>query len=224
VSIADWPLDQRPREKLLKHGAERLSDAELLSLFLRTGTPGKDAVQVGQELLNAFGGVVGLFSASLEALGRIKGLGAAKQVQVIALREMATRILFGEMLVKQPLASPQSVRDYLRLSLLGREREVFVVVFLDAQNQVIDMEEIFMGTLTQTSVYPREVVRRALARNAAAVIFAHNHPSGTPEPSKSDESLTHLLKEALQLVDVRVLDHFIVAGNRIVSFAERGMI
>ncbi len=224
MSISDWPEDQRPREKLLKRGPASLSDAELLAIFLRTGMVGKNAVQLGQELLTRFDGIAGLFGTPPEALGEIKGLGSAKLVQLLSVRELAARILSGELKARTHLCTPQAVRDFLRLTLMNHEREVFVVVFLDAQHRVIASEELFAGTLTQTSVYPREVVKRALARNAAAVIFAHNHPSGVAEPSRADELLTATLRRSLDLVDVRVLDHFVVAGPAILSFAERGLL
>lgn len=224
MSINDWPEDQRPRERLLKHGAPHLSDAELLAIILRTGVVGKSAIQLAQELLIACGGIAGLLTASTHTLEQVKGLGMAKRVQLLSVKELAVRALRAEMTSLNALNSPQSVRDYLRFSLLGQEREVFVVVFLDAQHRVIASEELFAGTLTQTSVFPREVVKRSLARNAAAVIFAHNHPSGVTEPSRADELLTTTLKRALDLVDVRVLDHFVVAGSAILSFAERGLL
>ncbi|MFN0313788.1 MAG: DNA repair protein RadC [Burkholderiales bacterium] len=224
MSISTWPQDQRPREKLLKQGAASLSDAELLAIFLRTGVRGKNAVQLGQDLLNAFDGVAGLFASAPEALSEVKGLGPAKLVQLLAVKELAARVLSGELRQRDSLTSPQAVKDYLRLKLMHLGREVFVVVFLDAQHRVITSEELFAGTLTQTSVYPREIVKRCLALNAAAVIFAHNHPSGVAEPSRADELLTATLKRTLELVDVRVLDHFVVGGSGILSFAERGLL
>ncbi len=224
MSISTWPQDQRPREKLLKQGPSSLNDAELLAIFLRTGVRGKNAIQLGQDLLNAFDGVAGLFASAPEALSKIKGLGPAKLVQILAIKELAARVLLGELRQRDSLNSPQAVKDYLRLSLMNRDREVFVAVFLDAQHRVIASEELFSGTLTQTSVYPREIVKRALAHNAAAVIFAHNHPSGVAEPSRADEMLTATLKRTLDLVEVRVLDHFVVGGSTILSFAERGLL
>lgn len=224
MSLRDWPEPQRPREKLLTLGAEALSDAELLALMLRTGTRGRNAVQFGQDLLNTFGGVLGLFSASAKTLQSVKGLGPAKAVQMLALRELAKRMLSGEMRAGTVLSNPSSVRDYLRLTLQARPREVFAIVFLDVRNRVLGVEELFEGTLTQTSVYPREVVRRALDYNAAAVILAHNHPSGVADPSRADEQLTAVLRDALALVDIRVLDHLVVAGSELLSFAERGLL
>lgn len=224
VAITDWPADERPREKLMSKGAGALSDAELLAIFLRVGVTGKSAVDLARDLLAEFGSLNGIFSASREALTMVHGMGDSKYVQVQAIFEMARRALQEEMQQRDALTSPQAVRDYLCLKLGNLTREVFVVLFLDAQNRVLVQEELFAGTLTQTSVYPREVVKRALHHNAAAVIFAHNHPSGVAEPSRADESLTSALKQALGLVDVRVLDHFVIAGNVAVSFAERGLL
>jgi len=224
MTIKDWPADDRPREKLLAKGADALSDAELLAIFLRTGTRGRSAVQLAQDVLRDFGGLPGLFAATPASLDRIKGLGSAKSVVLRAVREIVQRLLSAELRQRDVLTSPRAVRDYLRLRLQGLEYEVFMALFLDAQNRVIAAEELFRGTLTQTSVYPREVVKRALHHNAGALIFAHNHPSGVAEPSRSDEALTQALKQALGLVDVKVLDHFIVAGSGCLSFAERGLL
>jgi DNA repair protein RadC len=224
MAITDWPADERPREKLLAQGAQALSDAELLAIFLRVGVVGKSAVDLARDLLNEFGSLNGIFSADRTALTAINGMGDSKFVQLQAIFEMSRRALQEEMQERDALASPQAVRDYLKLRLGSLPREVFMVLFLDAQNRVMATEELFSGTLTQTSVYPREVVKRSLHYNAAAVIFAHNHPSGVAEPSRADELLTRALKEALALVDVKVLDHFVVAGNAAVSFAERGLL
>jgi DNA repair protein RadC len=224
MSITDWPAGERPREKLLQRGAASLSDAELLAIFLRTGVVGKSAVDLARELLTRFGNLTQLFAASEKDFCETHGMGQAKYVQLQAVLEMSRRALQEEMHSGDALNSPSAVRDYLRLQLRGREQEVFMVIFLDAQHRVVAAEEMFHGTLTQTSVYPREVVKRALALNAAAVILAHNHPSGVTEPSQSDQLLTDALKQALALVDVRVLDHFIVAGSGCLSFAERGMV
>ena len=223
MAISDWPESERPRERLLGRGAASLSDAELVAVLLRTGIPGKSAVDLAREMIGAFGGVAGLLAAG-PALRRIKGLGAAKSAQFIAAIELARRSIDQRLRQGTALTSPGSVRDYLRLSLASREHEVFVCIWVDAQHKVIAIEEPFRGTLTQTSVYPREIVKAALAANAAAVIFAHNHPSGVAQPSRADELLTRNLKEALALVDVKVLDHFIVAGNQAISFAERGLL
>ncbi|PTR17037.1 DNA replication and repair protein RadC [Nitrosospira sp. Nsp2] len=224
MAIPDWPESERPREKLLKNGAANLSDAELLAIFLRTGIAGKSAVDLARELLTCFNGLTGLFSADQIAFCAVPGMGPAKYAQLQAVLEMARRALEEKMKSGDAMSSPQSVRDYLRLTLQGKKHEIFVGIFLDAQNRTIAAEELFKGTLTQTSVYPREVVKRALHHNAAAIIFAHNHPSGLAEPSRADEILTQSLKQALALVDVNVLDHFIVGGGTAMSFAERGLI
>lgn len=205
-------------------GAGVLSDAELVALLLRTGIAGKSAVDLARELLAGFGGLSGLLCADHAALRKVKGLGSAKLAQLAAVLELSRRTLGEELRTRSALTSPQAVRDYLRLALGGKEHEVFVVLFLDAQHRVLSTQELFRGTLTQTSVYPREIVKAALKANAAAVIFAHNHPSGVAEPSQADELLTRQLKEALSLVDVKVLDHFIVAGRATLSFAERGLL
>jgi len=223
MAISDWPLAERPRERLLADGAAVLTDAELLAVLLRTGVAGKSAVQLARELLARFGSVAGLLGAG-DALLEVKGLGTAKSAQLSAAVELARRSLRDELKNGAALTSPGAVRDYLRLALGGREHEVFVCIWLDAQHRVLKAEEMFRGTLTQTSVYPREVVKAALGSNAAAVIFAHNHPSGAAQPSQADELLTRNLKEALALVEVKVLDHFIVAGRHAVSFAERGLL
>lgn len=224
MAITDWPADERPRERLLKQGAAALSDAELLAIFLRTGIPGKSAVDLARELIQRFGSLNALFAATEQEFCAIPGMGAAKYAQLQAVVEMARRALKEEIAARDALSSPQAVRDYLRLHLGALPHEIFLGLFLDAQNRIIASEELFRGTLSQTSVYPREVVKRALHHNAAALIFAHNHPSGVAEPSNADQLLTQALKSALGLVDVRVLDHFVVAGNGVVSFAERGMV
>jgi DNA repair protein RadC len=224
MAITEWPVDERPRERLMKQGAAALSDAELLAIFLRVGVRGKSAVDLGRELVSHFGTLAQLFSASESALCDIKGMGTAKYAQLQAVLEMARRALGEKMKHTDALNSPQAVRDYLRLTLARLPHEVFVSVFLTAQNRVIAVEELFRGTLTQTSVYPREIVKRALAHNAAAVILAHNHPSGEASPSAADRSLTKALADALALVDVRVLDHFIVAPGAAMSFAEQGIL
>ena len=223
MPITDWPLLERPREKLLDKGADALSDAELLAILLRTGSRGKSAVDLARELLQRCGGVAGLLGGTAR-LKQVKGLGAAKAAQFAAAIELAQRSIRQGLQAASVLTSPGAVRDYLRLALGGRESEAFVCLWLDAQHRVLRCEEMFRGTLTQTSVYPREIVKAALAVNAAAVIFAHNHPSGVAQPSRADELLTQELKQALALVDVKVLDHFIVAGTQALSFAERGLL
>jgi len=223
MAITDWPLQERPRERLLALGPASLADAELVAILLRTGVKGKSAVDLARQLLARFGSVSALLEAgSTDA--EMPGLGGAKLAQLKAALELARRALKEEISSRDALSSPRAVRDYLRLTLAGREQEVFAVLLLDAQHRVIACEELFQGTLTQTSVYPREVVKCALKHNAAAVIFAHNHPSGIAEPSHADEILTRSLKSALALVDIQVLDHFIVAGARTMSFAERGLL
>jgi DNA repair protein RadC len=222
MAITDWPEGERPREKLLQRGAASLSEAELLAIFLRVGVRGKSAVDLARDLLAHFGGLGRLFAAGQEAFAAFPGMGPAKYAQLQAVLEMARRALSERMQHEDALTSPGAVRDYLRLKLGGLGHEVFVAVFVDAQNRVLETEELFRGTLTQTSVYPREVVKRALFHNAGGVILAHNHPSGAAEPSQADRWLTDQLRQALALVDVRVLDHFVVAGNQALSFAERG--
>ncbi|MBZ0093613.1 MAG: RadC family protein [Burkholderiales bacterium] len=222
MAITDWPEGERPREKLLQRGAASLSDAELLAIFLRTGVAGLSAVDLARTLLQHFGNLTALFASDLKQFGAMHGMGPAKYVQLQAVLEMARRALGEEIRSGDAMASPAAVRDYLRLQLQGLRHEVFIGVFLDAQNRVIGVEELFRGTLTQTSVYPREVVKRALHHNAAALIFAHNHPSGVAEPSHADMALTAALKQALALVDVNVLDHFIVGSGCALSLAERG--
>ena len=222
--IKDLPLAARPREKLLALGPGALADTELLALLLRTGLAGQGVMQLADQVLRAFDGFAGLLEASAADLKRVKGLGPAKRAEIVAVLEIARRSL-AEPLKKRPLLDmPSRVKDYLKLHLAGREHEVFAVLFLDARHQLLAMEEMFRGTLTQTSVYPREVVKRALQRNAAAVMLAHNHPSGVAEPSRADEFLTQTLKSALALVDVRVLDHLVVGRESVVSFAERGLL
>ena len=224
MAITAWPAAERPRERLLAQGAQALSDAELLAIFLRTGVNGKSAVDLARELLARFGSLTALCASDETRFCEVPGLGPAKYAQLMAVMEMARRALREEITRNDALTSPQAVRDYLRLNLQSREHEVFVAVFLDTQHRVIEVEELFRGSLKETSVYPREVVKRALALNAAAVIFAHNHPSGVAEPSFADEAITRTLKQSLALVDVRVLDHFIVAAGGGVSLAERGMV
>ena len=224
MAITDWPEGERPREKLLARGAAALSDAELLAIFLRTGVTGKSAVDLARELLNQFGNLTQLFATSEADFCAVHGMGQAKYVQLQAVLEMSRRALQEQLQRGDALNSPRAVRDYLQLLLASRSQEVFVVLFLDTQHRVLATEELFHGTLGQTSVYPREVVKRALAHNAAAVILAHNHPSGVAEPSQSDQLLTDALKQALALVDVRVLDHFVVALGKTLSFAEKGLL
>jgi len=222
MAITDWPEDQRPRERLIRHGAAALSNAELLAVFLRVGVAGKSAVDLGRDIVTHFGSLKAMFSTSLDGFSAINGLGPAKYAQLQAVLELARRSLAEDMQAGATLNSPKTVTQYLQLLLGGKAHESFAVLFLDVKNRLIACEELFRGTLTQASVYPREVVKSALAHNAAGVILAHNHPSGTPDPSPADHTLTHALKSALALVDVRVLDHFVVAGRHVYSFAEHG--
>jgi DNA repair protein RadC len=226
MAITDWPENERPRERLLALGPQALSDAELLAIFLRVGVKGKSAVDLARDLLAYVdGSLARLTETPAKELAKLPGLGPAKATQLAATLELARRSLAEEMKGRDLLASPGAARDWLKLKLGGLAHEVFGALWLDAQNRLIGWDELFRGTLTQTSVYPREVVKQALTRNAAAVILAHNHPSGLTEPSAADEVLTRSLKEALGLVDVRVLDHFIVAGRATpLSFAERGLL
>lgn len=222
MAITDWPEEHRPRERLIRHGATILSDAELLAVFLRVGVTGKSAVDLGRDMVAHFGSLNGLFSATLDDFSKLNGLGPAKYAQLQAVLELARRSLTEELQAGIALSSPQAVKQYLQLLLGGKAYESFAILFLDVRNRLIACEELFRGTLTHTSVYPREVVKVALARNAASIILAHNHPSGTPEPSTADHTLTQALKQALALIDVRVLDHFVVAGQHVYSFAEHG--
>ncbi len=218
------PADQRPREKLLARGAAALGDAELLALLLRTGYQGRNVVAMADDVLVQCQGYAGLLNASPATLKGLKGLGPAKRAELLAVMEMARRALAQQLAAAPVFDSPARVKDYLALNLAGRPHEVFSVLFLDAQHRLLQLEELFRGTLTQTSVYPREVVKRALQLNAGAVVLAHNHPSGVAEPSRADEYLTQTLKSALQLVDVRVLDHVVVGRGQVVSMAERGLV
>ncbi|HET7793706.1 MAG TPA: DNA repair protein RadC [Rhizobacter sp.] len=222
--LKDLPPDARPREKLLARGPAALADAELIALLLRTGLKGTSVLQLSHNLLTEFGGLSGLLGSQPDDLKRIKGLGPAKRAEMSAVLELARRSLAQELMQRPVFDSPTRVKEYLRLQIGSRPHEVFVVLFLDAQNRLIRLEEMFRGTLTQTSVYPREVLKRALELGAAAVLLAHNHPSGAAEPSKADEYLTQTLNQALALIDVRVLDHLVVGQAEVVSFAERGLI
>ena len=224
MSIKDWPEGERPREKLLERGAGALSDAELLAIFLRTGIPGKSAVDLARELLTDFGGLTGLLAADRRRFCDGKGLGTAKYAQLQAVLELSRRYLLTRLSGQDVLTSPEATRDYLKLRLYGSPHEIFACLFLDNRHRVIVYEELFRGTIDGASVHPREVVRRVIQTNAAAVIFAHNHPSGVAEPSQADLRITQRLKEALALIDVRVLDHIIVGDGDGTSFAERGLL
>jgi DNA repair protein RadC len=222
--MKDLPAAMRPREKLWAQGPQALANAELLALLLRTGLQGKGVLALAEDLLEDFGGFAGLLEAQPADFQRIKGLGPAKGAELAAVMEMARRALGEEMKRGPVFDNPAKVKDFVSLHLARREQEVFGVMFLDSQHRLIEWRELFQGTLTQTSVYPREVLRAAMALNAGAVILAHNHPSGLAEPSRADEFLTSSLKSTLQLVDVRVLDHLVVGAGQVVSFAERGLL
>jgi len=224
MGLQDLPPDQRPREKLLARGAGALADTELLALLLRTGLPGHDVFALSAQVLAEFDGFAGLLQARAQDFARIKGLGPAKRAELAAVMEMARRALAQQVREAPVFDHPGRVKDFVALHLGGRPQEVFAVLFLDGQHRLIRCQEMFTGTLTQTSVYPREVVKAALAHNAGAVILAHNHPSGVAEPSRADEFLTRTLREALALVDVRVLDHLVVGRGQVVSLAERGLL
>ncbi len=239
MPLKDLPLEAQPREKLLARGPGALSDAELLAILLRTGIAGKGVLQMAEELLQlkkdsalrnidggqgGFGGIAGLLHATADDLKRVKGLGPAKRAEIVAVLELARRAMAQRLQEREVFADPQAVKHYLQLHLAAKGHEVFAVLFLDSQNKLLAMEELFRGTLTQTSVYPREVVIRALHHGAAAVVLAHNHPSGSVQPSRADEALTQTLKAALALVDVRVLDHIIVGPGQALSMAETGLI
>ncbi|MGZ8218288.1 RadC family protein [Methylomagnum sp.] len=224
MPITDWPDDERPREKLLQRGAQALSDAELLAIFLRTGIKGKTAVDLSRELLTEYGSLRALFDSDFERFSQSPGLGLAKYAQLQAVLEMARRHLKEMLRRESALTSPGLTRQYLSAHLRSYQHEVFGCLFLDNQHRVIEFEELFRGTIDGASVYPREVVKKALAFNAAAVIFAHNHPSGVAEPSEADKHITTRLKQALNLIDIRVLDHFIVGDGDAYSFAEHGLI
>ena len=225
MAFKDLPADLRPREKLLTRGAAALGDAELLALLLRTGVAGTNVLQLAQQLLDTFGGLAGLLQAGADDLRRVRGLGgSAKRAQLVAVLELARRAMAERLAERTVFEAPDSVKRYLQLHLSGRPHEVFAALFLDSQHRLIALEELFRGTLNQTSVYPREVVQRALHHHAAAMVLAHNHPSGSVEPSRADEALTQTLKAALALVDVRVLDHVIVGPGQALSMAERGLL
>ncbi len=224
MAIQDWPVAERPREKLLERGATSLSDAELLAIFLRTGVAGKTAVDLARDLLSRYGGLRDLFQVPAEELCTITGLGEAKVAQLHAALEMGRRYLAERLKRGSALNSVDDTRAYLQAELRDRTQEVFCCLFLDNRHRVLAFEELFRGTLNGTAVYPREVVRRAIGHNAAAVILVHNHPSGVAEPSRADELLTVRLKEALAMIDVRLLDHLIVGDGETVSFGERGLI
>jgi DNA repair protein RadC len=225
MAFKDLPLDARPREKLIARGAAALADAELLALLLRTGVAGNNVLQLAQQLLERFGGLAGLLQTGAEDLKSIKGMGGStKRSELLAVLELARRAMGQTLKERAVFDSPDAVKQYLQLHIGSRPYEVFAVLFLDVQHRLIALEEMFRGTLTQTSVYPREVVTRAIHHQAAAVVLSHNHPSGSIEPSRADESLTQMLRAALALVDVRVLDHVIVSPGCSFSMAEGGLL
>jgi DNA repair protein RadC len=222
MSIRDLPAEARPREKLLARGPQALSDVELLAILLRTGMAGKNVFQLSEELLGP-DGIAGLLQATVQSLQLVKGLGPAKQAELLAVFELARRALSQRLKEREAFHTPGAVKQYLQLQLAHKNHEVFAVLFLDSQNRMLALEELFRGTLSQTSVYPREVVLRALHHQAAAVVLSHNHPSGSVQPSRADEHLTQTLKASLALVDVRVLDHIIVGQGQALSMAEQGL-
>jgi DNA repair protein RadC len=224
MGIPNWPQTERPREKLLARGAQTLSDAELLAILIRTGTKGKSALDLARELLVRHGGLRPLLEAEYADPARMPGYGPAKFVQLKAAVEISRRHLEATLKREAVISNPQATRQYLIAKLRGHQREVFACMFLDNRHRVIDFEELFFGTIDSASVHPREVVKRALRHNAAAVILAHNHPSGVAEPSRADGALTQRLREALDLVDVRLLDHVVIGDGDVVSLAERGLI
>lgn len=224
MGINHWPEAERPREKLLLRGAESLSDAELLAIFLRTGVAGKSAIDLARELLHDFNGLRELLEADQKSFCQAKGLGSAKYAQLQATLELCRRYLQASLTRGDALTSTQATRAFLSTQLRQHRSEVFACLFLDNQHRVIEFKELFYGTIDGASVYAREVVRQAIHHNAAAVIFAHNHPSGVTEPSRADQAITRQLKSALDLIDVRVLDHFVIGDGEGVSMAERGMI
>ena len=223
MAITDWPLEERPREKMLARGGDSLTDSELLAIFLRTGVQGKSAVELARDILGHFGGLRQAMEATPEQFSAIHGMGTAKWAQLQACLELGRRYLEATLDRGEAFTSPALTRRFLQARLRAYHHEVFACLFLDNQNRLIRFEELFTGTIDGASVYPREVVKRVLALNAAAVIFAHNHPSGVAEPSQADHSITKRLQSALELVDVRVLDHFIVGDGEVVSMAERGL-
>lgn len=224
MRISDWPPGERPRERLLAVGASTLSDAELLAIMLRSGRRGASAVDTARQLLGTFGDLRRLLDAGREEVCAVHGLGDASYVQLQAALELSRRYLLGRLCRGRALGSPAEVRQFLQLKLRSLPHEVFACIFLDNQHAVISYEELFRGTIDGASVYPREVVKRSLSLNAAAVIFAHNHPSGVAEPSQADQRLTQRLKAALGTVDIRVLDHFVIGEAEALSFAERGLL
>ena len=223
MAISDWPEGERPRERLLSLGASSLSDAELLAIFLRTGVKGKSAVDLARELLAEFSGLRNLLCADMQSFCNAKGLGKAKYVQLQACMEMSRRFLRESLNREGPLLNPEEAKKYLLMKMRDYTKEVFACLFLDAKNKVIEIEELFVGTLTSAEIHPREIVKQALKHNAHAIILAHNHPSGDAKPSQSDIEITQILRETLALVDVKILDHLVI-GNNVESLIELGLI
>jgi len=224
MSIKDWPKNERPREKLLALGPAVLSDAELLAILLCTGTKGKTAIDLARELIDYYGGLRKILTAKFSDFRKLPGLGAAKYALLQAVMEMNRRQHKEKLFCGQSLKSPNSSKDYLLSELRDHEQEIFACIFLDSRNRVISFEKLFFGTINGASVHPREVLKRCLHHNASAIIMAHNHPSGVPEPSQSDQTLTASLTSTLALIDVSVLDHFVIGNGVLVSFAERGLL
>lgn len=224
MTITDWPRSERPRDRLLELGAAVLSDAELLAISLRSGCRGKTALDLARELLNRFDGLRGLLEATREDVCQLPGMGLAKYAQLLACLELMERFLLHELDRGEALINPAQTSRFLKMKMRSYQHEVFACLFLDNQHRVIRFEELFTGTIDGASVYPREVVKKALANNAAAVILAHNHPSGIAEPSQADIRITDKLKSALLLVDIRVLDHLVIGDSTVLSFAEMGML
>ena len=223
-TLTRWPADDRPREKLLKRGPNALTDSELLAIFLRTGVQGKNVVELARDMLAHFGGLKNLFAADYASFTAFKGLGQAKFVQLQACLEMSQRYLAEQLTTGDAINNPNEVKSYIQSRLVGRKNEVFAVLFLNNQHQILSFEELFFGTVNASSVHPRVVVQRALAINAAAIIVSHNHPSGVAEASHSDIDITRSLKAAMNLIDVRLLDHLIIAGHQVTSMAEQGLV
>ncbi|VAX01499.1 UPF0758 family protein [hydrothermal vent metagenome] len=224
MSIKNWPESERPREKLLQHGCQTLSDAELLAIFLRTGTRGKTAVDLARELLQSFGSLRALLTCELSEFVQHKGLGNAKFAQLRAAVEMSRRHLSETLLKTDVLNNPETTKQFLHAKLRDYEHEVFAALYLDSQHKVLKFEELFQGSIASATIYPREVIKSALKYNAATIIFAHNHPSGLAEPSQADQQITLKLKTALALIDIQVLDHIVIGDNQCTSFAERGLL
>ena len=224
LRISDWPAEERPRERLAQHGAAGLSDAEILALLLGRGASGITAVALARQLVKRFGGIRGTLNASARDLCSMQGIGPAKASVLIAARECGRRYLSERLRPGTTIGSPADSREFLLGNLRDRPHEVFCCLFLDNRHRVLAFDELFRGTIDAAAVYPREIVKQALARNAAAVILAHNHPSGVAEPSQSDQLITRRIRDALELVDIRLLDHFVIGDNNCVSLASRGLL